>query len=144
MDRHEIIETARAIARSGRPFVLATVDSSGAPHVRWMGGMVIEPPFTALMPAGVASRKMTQIRSNPCAQLLLTSEDFTCVATLDGACEIVTESDAKQRLWEALPALNGHYSGPDDPTFGAIRFRPRRVELLMSREHCRVPLVAEL
>ncbi len=144
MERQEIIAIARSIVEAGRPFVLATVDASGAPRVRWMGGLVLEPPLTLYMPAGVASRKMTQIRNSPLAQLLLNSEDLSRVVTLDGECQIVEDPEARRRVWDALPSLGGYYAGPADPTFGVIRFEPRRIELLMAREHGQVPLVAEL
>jgi len=130
MDKTEIVNAALALVSAGRSFVLATVDRDGTPQVRWMGGAHLEEPFTIYMACGAESRKMGQIASDPRSQLMFQAEDFSRVATLTGTSEVVTEAEAKRRVFEGIAGASQYFSGPDDPNFGAIKFTCRRVEVL--------------
>ncbi|MCJ7752899.1 MAG: pyridoxamine 5'-phosphate oxidase family protein [Armatimonadetes bacterium] len=130
MDKTEIVNAALALVSAGRSFVLATVDRDGTPQVRWMGGAHLEEPFTIYMACGAESRKMGQIASDPRSQLMFQAEDFSRVATLTGTSEVVTEAEAKRRVFEGIAGAAQYFSGPDDPNFGAIKFTCRRVEVL--------------
>jgi general stress protein 26 len=130
MDREEIISAAQQLGRAGIPFVLATVDADGVPQMRWMGAAAWEGPLTAYMAVGAQSRKMAQIEAHPQSQLMFHSEDYSRVATLTGRCGIVTDLEAKRRLWKEMPGAANHFSGPEDPAFGLIRFTCRRVEVI--------------
>jgi general stress protein 26 len=130
MDKTEIVNAALDLVRAGRSFVLATVDRDGTPQVRWMGGAHLEEPFTICMACGAESRKMGQIASDPRSQLMFQAEDFSRVATLTGTSEVVTEAEAKRRVFEGIAGASQYFSGPDDPNFGAIKFTCQRVEML--------------
>jgi general stress protein 26 len=130
MDKKEIVGVALDLVRAGRSFVFATVDRDGSPQVRWMGGAYLEEPFTVYMACGVDSRKMGQIAAQAKSQLMLQAEDFSRVATLTGTSEVVTEAEAKRRVFEGIAGAAQYFSGPDDPNFGAIKFTCRRVEVL--------------
>jgi general stress protein 26 len=144
MERDDIIRIAQDLAGADKPFVLATVDAEAYPRLRWMGGLVLEEPLTAYMATGVRSRKVDQIRAKPRAQLLFQTEDFGTVVTLYGTCEILDDPATKQMVWDGIPALANHASGPDDPGLSIIRFTTARVEVLRMAEHGEEPLVAEL
>ena len=93
MDRQAIVDAALELIRAGRAFVFATVDDTGFPQIRWMGGAFLEEPLTVYMAAGAGSRKMRQIGGHPEAQLMFQSEDFSRVATLTGnICTMTTDS----------------------------------------------------
>jgi general stress protein 26 len=131
MTREEILTAAQELAGGGVPFVFATVDHKGYPQVRWMGGLVLDEPFTVCMMTMPQARKMAQIRGNPRAQLIFHAPDFSRVATVTGACEIFDEAEAKQRLWQAIPMLARIVSGPEDPNFGVVKFTAEHIELLI-------------
>jgi len=129
MDRDEIIGAAKKLVRANRSFVLATVDQSDAPRIRWMGAAYMEEPFTLYLATAAASRKMGQIKSNPKSQLMFQNEDFSQVATLTGDSSVVTDTATKQRVWDNMPGAHSYFSGPDDPVFGVVQFECRRVEM---------------
>ncbi len=143
MTQEEIIRTAQEMATAGRPFVLATVDQAGVPQVRWMIGCVLGESLTVSMATSANSRKLAQIAAYPQAQLMFHNEDYSRVATVSGTCQIVEALEYKRRLWEAMPELAEHVSGPQDPDFGVIEFEGRRVEVLTPAEGF-TPEVAKL
>lgn len=130
MDKKEIVSAALDLVRAGRSFVLATVDGEGIPQVRWMGGAYVEEPFTIYMACSAESRKMAEIASHASSQLMFQSEDRSRVATLTGRSEVVTEPEAKRRVFEGIAGASQYFSGPDDSNFGAIKFTCQRVEML--------------
>ena len=130
MEKSEIVNAALELVRAGRSFVYATVDREGNPQVRWMGGAYLEKPFTVYMACGAQSRKIDQIASDAKSQLMFHAEDFSRVATLTGTSEVVTEADAKRRIFEGIAGAAQYFAGPDDPNFGVIKFTCRRVEML--------------
>ena len=130
MEKAEIVSAALDLVRAGRSFLFATVDGDGNPQVRWMGGAHLEEPFTVYMACGAESRKMGQIAANPKSQLMFHSEDFSRVATLTGASEVVAGAEAKRQVFEGIAGAAQYFSGPDDPNFGAIKFTCRRVEMV--------------
>jgi len=130
MEKKEIVSAALDLVRAGRSFVFATVDRDGSPQVRWMGGAYLEEPCTIYMACGAKSRKMGQIASQPRSQLMFQAEDFSRVATLTGMSEVVTEAEAKRRVFEGIAGASQYFAGPDDPNFGAVKFTCQRVEML--------------
>jgi general stress protein 26 len=143
MDTGAVVKAAQELVTSGRPFMLVTVDQSHAPQARWMGGNVLDQPFTVWMASRKNTRKMDQVRANPAAQLVCSNEDLMRTATISGRCEIVDDREAKVRLWEGTPGLSRVMSGPDDPNFGVLKFTAHRVELL-DLTQAMAPQVAEL
>ena len=139
-----ILGVARELIAAGRPFILATVDQEGKPQARWMGGNVLDEPLTVWMACGANSRKVEQVRAHPAAQLLYSDEKFARIVSISGSCEVVTDSEPKRRLWEALPVLATFLSGPEDPNLGVLKFTGHRVELLDMAERAMTPQVAEV
>jgi general stress protein 26 len=141
MDKSAVIGAAEELVSAGRSFVLATVDQDGAPQVRWMGAVFTEKPFTMYLAAGAESRKMAQISGNPKSQLMFHAEDFSKVATLSGTSEIVDDDAVKQQVFAGLPAAAQYFSGPDDPSFGVVKFEAKKIEMLGLSEGMRVDSV---
>jgi len=130
MSQQDIVAAAQDLVRSGRSFVLATADENGVPQMRWMGAAHLEEPLTVYMVAGAQSRKMAQIAARAESQLMFQNQDYSRVATLTGTAELVQDAATKRRVWEGVASAADYFSGPDDPGFGVIRFRCRRVEML--------------
>lgn len=125
--------------------VLATVDAEGRPRMRWMGALLEDPqtPWTFYLACRVGSRKLQELAQNPNAQLLFSQMEHWEVATLSGMAEAVDTPEVRQLLWDAVPAMQRYYSGPDDPKLGIIRFTTRCMELLAMHE-AREPYCFEL
>ena len=130
MTSEEVLTQARQVASGQLPFILATVDEKGEPQARWMAGLALDESLTFAMMTMPESRKITQILARPAAQLVFHTPDYMRVATLSGACEISHDLEIKQRLWDTMPDCDRFVSGPEDPRFGLVIFRTRRVELL--------------
>ena len=143
MTKDEIIAIAVELVGARKPFVLGTVDAAGQPQMRWMGDLLREEPLVIWMAGGAQSRKVVQLQAHPQAQLILQAPDFSTVVTLSGRCETCTDAASKQKVWDGIPGLARHSSGPDDPKMAALRFVTERVEVLQMAAGTE-PLVAEL
>jgi uncharacterized pyridoxamine 5'-phosphate oxidase family protein len=143
MDKQATISAAQGLMRAGIPFVYATSDADGAPHVRWMGASYVEEPLTVYLVCGTGSRKLSQISDNPASQLMFHSPDFSRVATLTGRSEAVDDLEIKRRIYENVPQLAEYFSGHDDPKLALIRFTSAHVEMIGLSEGMKVD-VAEL
>ncbi len=130
MTRVEILAAATELVGARKPFVLGTVDAEGKPQLRWMGDLLLEEPLVIWMACGAQSRKIAQLAANPSAQLVFSGPDFMTVATLSGHCEVRGDAEAKQKVWDSIPALTHYSSGPEDPKMTALRFVTKRVEVL--------------
>jgi general stress protein 26 len=130
MTRDEILAEAQALMLAPLPFVMATVDQDQLPRVRWMGAQLPGEALSLYLATEVDSRKMSQLQANPHTQLMFHAHDFSKVLTAWGTCEEVDDPAIKQRMWDEIPVLREHASGPDDPTLTALLFTPSRLELL--------------
>jgi general stress protein 26 len=130
MQEDHVVSAAKELIRAHKPFVLATVDRSGYPQMRWMGAAVLDDPLTVYMAAGAGSRKMDQIEANSKSEIIFQNQDFSRVATISGRCRLVDDPETKRRVWDAMPAASHYFSGPEDSNFGVIEFTAERVEML--------------
>jgi general stress protein 26 len=87
MDQKEAQKRSREIIDSAEAFVLSTVNGN-SPQSRVMGPKLIEEGMTIYMETYNDSRKVTQLKKNPRAQLLFISEDKSEVVTLSGKAAI--------------------------------------------------------
>ena len=120
----EIPDRVREVMNSVKGLhVLGTVDAEGRPRMRWMGALLEDPerPWTFYLACGAGSRKLQELAHNPHAQLLFSQMGPWQVASLSGTAEAVDSPELRQLLWDALPGMRRHYSGPEDPKMGIIR-----------------------
>lgn len=147
MDPQQEQALARALelVDAGKPFLMATTDTEGKPQMRWMGALLRDPdcPTVGYMACNRASRKVGQLAANPAVQLLFSSDDLTCVATFMGVGAPEEDVAVRHRVWEAMPMLQRHFSGPDCEELLLIRFEARRVEVLSMKAGPR-PIVIDL
>jgi general stress protein 26 len=113
-------------------YVLATVDMSNAPQMRWMGAIVRDPghPHVFYMASASRARKVAQLLANPAAQLLLNTPDFACVGTVAGHATMEMDQAVKNRVWDSIPQATQYFSGPEGEDFGVIRFAVTHIEVL--------------
>ena len=135
-EQQKTLDAVAALVDAGRPFIMATVTEEGKPAMRWMGALAMDEnePHVGYLVCGRNSRKMRQITANPATQMLFSSEDFTCIATISGVCEIVDSQERKQWAWDRIPGAEQYYNSPENPEFGVIRFAATRVEYISLAE----------
>ncbi len=94
-----VIRLARQLADGNRPGVLATVDSNGTPHNRWMSTLSLQesPHLYAL--SSPASRKIAHIQQNPHVSRMFTTEMSSTEINLSGTAQIITERSEVNRIW---------------------------------------------
>ena len=136
MTADRVLAKAAEFVGSKRPFVLATVDADCRPQMRWMGALFSDPEqdHVHYMACGAKSRKVGQISANAAAQLLYTSDDYSCTLTISGVAEVVEDQATKQMVWDALPDPTKYFSGPEGEDFGVISFRGTAIEMLCMEE----------
>ncbi len=129
MDQKEAQKRSREIIDSAEAFVLSTVNGN-SPQSRVMGPKLIEEGMTIYMETYNDSRKVTQIKRNPRAQLLFMSEDKSEVVTLSGKATMDDSMSLKKRIWQEHPSSADYFTGCDDPRLGLIRFEPDKLEYI--------------
>lgn len=136
MSEESALALARDLMQRQNKYVLATVDEGGRPRMRWMGAWASDPEqaWVFYMLCGARSRKMTELAGNPAVQLMFTSEDYTCIVTLEGAAGSVDDLAVKRMVYEAIPASPKFYKSPEDPNMGVIRFQTTTIEVLCLQE----------
>jgi uncharacterized pyridoxamine 5'-phosphate oxidase family protein len=144
-EQEKALARAVELVEAGRPFVMGTVDAAGKPQMRWMGALARDPncPTVGYLACASNSRKMAQLAANPATQLVFHSEDFSCVATLDGDGREEKDLAVKRQVWAAVPMLAEYFPGPDAEIFALVRFQARRVEVLCMSEG-QAPVSVEL
>jgi len=100
--------------------------------MRWMGALARDPEHehTCYMECAAGSRKVGELSGNPAAQLLFTSDDYRCIATMDGVAGLVDDLEVKRMVYEAIPASPKFFSSPEDPNLGVIRFQTTAIEVV--------------
>lgn len=130
-----VIRLAKELANGSRPGVLATVDSEGAPHVRWMATLSLRefPHLYAL--TAPDSRKVEHIRRNPRVSWLFTNEASSVMVTLKGVATIVTEKSAVNRIWRMIEDKSSAYFLSLDSLAGGVAV----IDTVIEDVECTIP-----
>ncbi|HEX4140179.1 MAG TPA: pyridoxamine 5'-phosphate oxidase family protein [Candidatus Methylacidiphilales bacterium] len=104
-----VVRLARQLADGKRPGMLATVDSAGTPHMRWMQTLSLDqfPHLYAL--CSPSSRKVAQIRAQPRVSWIFTSETGNMVVHISGRAAILTEPAEVNRIWRLIEQKENAY-----------------------------------
>lgn len=104
-----VIRLAKQLADSNHPGVLATVDVSGVPHVRWMATVSLQefPHLYAL--TSPQSRKIEHIRTNPQVSWMFTTDSASMVVNMTGKATIVTDKNEVNRIWRMIENKSNAY-----------------------------------
>jgi general stress protein 26 len=114
-----VIRLAKQLANGSRPGVMATVDSEGNPHVRWMATLSLQefPHLYAL--TSPTSRKVEHLRRNPRVSWLFTNDASSAVVNLSGTATIITDQAAVNRIWRMIEdKSNAYFLGLDSVSGG--------------------------
>jgi len=130
-----VIRLAKQLANSHRPGALATVDPSGAPHVRWMSTLSLQEfPYLYALTSPV-SRKVEHIRNHPKVSWMFTTEDSSTVVNLSGTATILSDKSVLNRIWRLIEdKSNAFFLSLNTTTEGVVV-----IETLINDVECVVP-----
>ncbi len=90
MHKHEVMGLVDTIIEENRVAVLATVDNSGVPHIRWMTpGCIHERPGTIFMVSASSLSKVEQIQNNPNAEIMVQSRALDKIINIRGKINLL-------------------------------------------------------
>ena len=124
-----VIERLLATLRQEEDFlcVLATVDTDGQPHVRYMKG-VIDEDLIIRCPTFAMTQKVQQIRDCPDVSLTCGDTDTTKPGSyfqIVAKATISQTHDDRASAW--TPRMEKWFSGLDDVTYAVVRIEPLRI-----------------
>ena len=123
----ETVEKAKKLVGDVVVGNLATVED-GQPRVRpiamkWVG----ERELWFATDGG--SRKVSQLESNPAAEVCFNDGQWNHVR-LSGRASMTQDDADRTRLWELIPELGHHFSGPTDPKYTLVKIAVGRIEYM--------------
>jgi general stress protein 26 len=130
-----VLRLDRQLADGNRPGVLATVDRTGAPHLRWMATFSLRefPHLYAL--TAPCSRKIEDISRNPRVSWMFTTEGATMVVNLTGTATLISEKSEVSRIWHLIDnKANAFFLGLHTATEGVAV-----IDTLIEDVECTVP-----
>lgn len=141
-----VLRLAKQLADGNRPGVLATVDLTGAPHLRWMSTLTLQefPHLYAL--TSPDSRKIDHILKNPRVSWMFTTEGSTMVVNLSGTATMVTDKGEVNRIWRLIENKANAYFLSLDTVNGGVAVIDtviEDVECVVPRYDLRYPVKSE-
>ena len=129
MTSEEIKKAIWKIVKNAKVFLYTTIDAQGSPRSRYMGGLMVKEGIIYMVTYS-ESRKMHQIKTNPCSELVFADDQYKEVVTIDGESRIDESLDIKKEFWQLKPSCKDYFSSYDSPELGLIGFEPSSAEYL--------------
>jgi pyridoxamine 5'-phosphate oxidase len=103
MIKHEILTIIESMIDETHAAVLSTVDSSGAPHSRWITpGILEERTGVIFMISGSNLSKVDQIKGNPYVNMLFQTKSLDKVVSVEGKVNIVENPSIRSEVLECV------------------------------------------
>lgn len=103
MTQHELMNKLSEIIDDTKTGILATVDSTNAPHVRWMTPAVLRDRQTALFAVTCPDfSKAAHIKTNPKVDWMFQSKHLNTVIHVSGVVNILDNPSLKNEVLEVL------------------------------------------
>ena len=103
MNQHEMMGKIERLVDDAKVAVLATVDSDGRPHVRWMTPAVIPGrPGAVFAVTAPDFAKVHQLEANPNVEWLFQSRALDEVVNLRGRINVVDNPSLRSEVLEAV------------------------------------------
>ena len=135
MTHDEILSKSKTIlAQMHESFVMATVSPQGMPHLFYMGGAIMEEPFTLFMECFQDSAKVRHIQQNPSVEILLSTPGHKHVITLSGPASIEQSPEKRTMVWNRVPESSHYFDSPEDGRMCLIRVEVTHVVLQEKRD----------
>jgi len=103
MTKRDIMAEIGKILDDAKTGLLATVDSEGKPHMRWLTPAVLRGRVGALYNVTAPnSVKLEQLRANPYVQWMIQSRALDRIITVNGKINIVENPSIRNEVLEAV------------------------------------------
>jgi pyridoxamine 5'-phosphate oxidase len=103
MTKRDIMAEIGKILDDAKTGLLATVDSEGKPHMRWLTPAVLRGRVGALYNVTAPnSMKLEQLRKNPYVQWMIQSRALDRIITVNGKINIVENPSIRTEVLEAV------------------------------------------
>ena len=103
MDRHEIMYKVEQLLEDAKTGILATVDETGSPRMRWMTPIVLKGrPGTLFAITSPDFGKVVQLTTHPDVEWMIQSRSLNQVVTLRGKINILDNPSIKTEVMETL------------------------------------------
>jgi general stress protein 26 len=103
MDKTSMMDKLAALIEDSRAGVLATVDSSGLPRMRWMTPAILKDrPNELFCVTCPGSSKTEELGHQPRVQWMIQNRAMTQVVTVCGTVNIVDDPAIKTEIMEAI------------------------------------------
>jgi pyridoxamine 5'-phosphate oxidase len=103
MDRQELLNKLDHVLEDARAGILATTDSEGKPHIRWLTPTVLKGRegflFAVTRPG---SKKVKQLGENPQAEWMIQSRELNEIINIRGTIEIIDNPALKTEIMEVM------------------------------------------
>jgi general stress protein 26 len=131
-----VVDLAKRLADGKRPGVLATVDETGRPHVRWMATLSLEEFPLLYTITSPLSRKIEHISHNPEVSWMFASEDMTTLINISGKARVTEDVAKRNHLWKLLEDKSKAYFlsiATDGPGFAVIETEIENIECVIPK-----------
>jgi len=106
MDSRSMLDTLERVLDRSKIAVLATVDSEGRPHMRWMTPAIVRGRDGFLYAVTSPDfQKTQQVDGNPRVEWMIQSKSLDEIVKLNGTMSVIDNPSAKA---EVLEAIGGH------------------------------------
>ncbi len=103
MDSKSFTATLESILDNAKTAILATVDSEGKPHTRWMTPAILrDRPGAIYAVTSPDFAKISQLESNPNAQWMFQTKMIDKIATVNGRINVIDNSAMKSEVIEGI------------------------------------------
>lgn len=103
MTRHQFKGIIESIIDETHTAILATVDSQGAPHIRWMTpGCIEDRPEAFFMITTSRMSKVDHIQSNSQAELMFQSRSLDKIVNISGSATVLDNPSLRSEVLECV------------------------------------------
>lgn len=129
--RKTLLERAAAIVKGCEVAYVGKLDGNGYPRVSTISSMEVEGLRTMWFSTGLDGDKARFYRANPKAGVCYQKDGDNI--TLTGHMEVITDQEAKSRLWVDW-FINHFPGGPTDPNYCILKFTAEHAVLWVDRQ----------
>jgi len=113
--------------------VLALIDENGYPTASTLTIAKADGIKWLTFNTSLGRDSVKRIKKCNRASVCINSSEYNI--TLVGTVEVLTDPDTKKDMW--FPAMEGQWSGPDDPEYCVLRFTAERYSLFVGYEEAK-------
>ncbi len=142
-DSEDILGLARTLIDGRHLGILATVDASGVPELRWMSTLALDEFPIIYTLTSPESRKIEQIAKHPAVTWMFSNHDLTLILNLFGKARVLSDTQTLDRVWKKVRDKQHAYflkEYSDSPGVAVIETTVESVECSSPRNGLRFSL----